>query len=222
MLKARKKITKREIKEDPLVTFYVRTQKFLQKHSKQFNIGLLVVVVIATFIVLDTRSKRAGNKRAESSIVTAEQIYFSRNFDRAITELQAVIQANPGTVSAGRSVFYMANCYYEKGEYADAMQFYQQYLNDYGSIDYFKISSQSGIGACLENEGRFEEAAGAYEEAASMAEKSFTRPFDLQNAARCYAQAGMHEKGRTIYQQILAEYPDVPFSSEVNFQLNAL
>ena len=65
MLKARKKITKREIKEDPLVTFYVRTQKFLQKHSKPFYIGILAVIVIATFIMLDSRSRRTGNIRAE-------------------------------------------------------------------------------------------------------------------------------------------------------------
>ena len=222
MLKARKKITKREIKEDPLVTFYVRTQKFLQKHSKPFYIGILAVIVIATFIMLDSRSRRTGNIRAESRVVTAEQIYFSRDFDRAIPELQAVIQESPGTVSAGRSVFYMANCYYEKGEYADAMRFFQQYLDDYGSIDYFKISSQSGIAACLENEDRFAQAGDAYEKAASMAADYFTRPFDLKNAARCYVQAGIPEKGRSIYQKILKDYPDAPFSSEVKFQLHAL
>ena len=222
MLKARKKITKRDIKEDPLVTFYVRTQKFLQKNSKPFYIGILAVIVIATFIMLDLRSRRTGNIRAESRIVTAEQIYFSRDFDRAIPELQTVIQESPGTIGAGRAVFYLANCYYEKGEYADAMRFFQQYLDDYGNIDYFKISSQSGIADCLENEDRFEEAAAAYEKAAIIGDHSFTRPFNLRDAARCYVEAGNPEKGRSIYQKILKDHPDAPFSSEVDFQLHAL
>jgi len=222
MLKARKKITKREIKEDPLVTAYVRVQKFLQKHGKTINIGLAAVILLGGYIIIDSKNKKDNAMRAEKEIVTAEQIYFSKDYDSAINALIPIADKYKGTPAAGRAIFYIANAHYEKKNYSEAQKYYQQYLNDYGQIDYFKYSSLAGIAACLENEKQYEEAANMYKKAATASVENFCSPFYLSNAARCFVMAGQTEKGRTTYQGILDEYPDVAMKDEIVFHIESL
>lgn len=221
MLKARKKITRKEIKEDPLVTAYVRFQKFMQLHSKKINVALIAVVLISLFLIYDARSRKRINENAESQIVMAEQIFFSKDYDRAIDALTPISQDYRSSNAAGRAVFYIASAHYEKGEYSEAKDYFQQYLDNYGAIDYFKISSQAGIAACLDNEKDYANAAKAYEKAAQMAADNFSRPFHLKNAARCYLLADQKEKARALYQSILDNYPDIEFADEITFHLES-
>lgn len=222
MLKARKKITKKEIKEDPLVTAYVRSQKFMQQHSKKINIALAAVILISVFLMYDARSRKSINANAESQIVMAEQIFFSKDYDRAIDALMPISQEYRSSNAAGRAIFYIASAHYEKGEYSEAKEYFQQYLDNYGQIEYFKISSQAGIAACFDNEKKYAEAAAAYEKAGQMASGHFSQPFHLKNAARCYALANQNEKAKELYQSILEKYPDISFSDEITFHLEAL
>ena len=46
MLRPTRKITKREIKEDPLVTAYVKVQRFLRENSKILNVGFTIVIIV--------------------------------------------------------------------------------------------------------------------------------------------------------------------------------
>ncbi|MFC1569509.1 tol-pal system YbgF family protein [bacterium] len=222
MLKARKKITKREMKEDPLVTAYIRVQKFIQRHSKTINIGLIAIVLLTVFITFDSKNKKDSNKNAESDIVMAEQIYFSKDYDRAINALLPVAEQYRGTVAAGRAVFYIANAYFEQGVYTEARQYFQQYVDDYGQIDYFKSSSYAGIAACYENEMLYAEAAQAYEKAAKTVNDDFSTPFRLKDAARCYILADQFEKGRALYQHLLDKYPDAAIADEVAFLVESM
>jgi len=222
MLKARKKITKREIKEDPLVTAYVRVQKFLNRHSKTINIGLLAVVVLVVIAVFDSKNKKESQLKAEREIIMAEQIYFSKDYERAIEALLPVSENYRGTVAAGRAVYYIANSYYEQNLYEDARRYYQQYVDEYGQIDYFKIASLAGIAACYENEAEYLKAAGEYKKAAQEAGGDYSQPFYMKDAARCYVQAGQLETGQALYQKILDQYPDNAVSDEIAFLLESM
>ncbi|MBN2105097.1 tetratricopeptide repeat protein [bacterium] len=222
MLKARKKITKREIKEDPLVTAYVRVQKFLQNHGKTINIILVAVILLSVYIIFDSKNKKDNARRAEKEIVLAEQIYFSKDYERAINALLAFTEQFKGTPAAGRAVFFIANAYYEKENYSEARQYYQQYVDNYGQIGYFNHSSLAGIAACLENEKQFEKAAVMYEKASKSADDSYSVPFYLKNAARCYVLSDQKEKAKSIYQRLMDAYPDAPISEEVAFLLESL
>ena len=47
MLRPRKKIHRKEIKEDALVTNYFRVRKLVDRYSRQINIGLIALLAIA-------------------------------------------------------------------------------------------------------------------------------------------------------------------------------
>ena len=150
MLRPRKRITKREIKEDTLVTVYVRVQRFIQHHSKQFNIGIFVLLAVAIIGVFMIRSKKKAEVVAAGKLGIAEQFYYASNYPRAIDELTKIADTYSGTNAAGTAVFFVANSYFATGDYNNAEKYYKIYLKDYSNSKLFTVSSLAGIAACLD------------------------------------------------------------------------
>lgn len=222
MLQPRKRMTKREIKEDPLVTAYVKTQKWIQKYQKYLNmalIGILAVLVIGVFM---GRSKKQAEVSAESQIGVIEQYYYYRQFDRAIEGLERIVDSYAGTEAAGRACFFLADSYYKSGDYENAQTYFQNYLDKYGQVDLFSASSLAGIAACMENRQEWLNAALYYERAGVEYQQLPSAPFYLKSAARCYVEAGESEKAKSIYQTILAMAPDTELSGEVEVLVQTL
>ena len=129
MLKPRKRLTKREIKEDPLVTKYIQVKQFWLNHSKEFSIifGVITVVVIVGFLMM--RSKKSAEIKANSKLVIPEMYYHFNNYEQSMPELKTIIDQYPGTHSAGMAVFFLANAYYYQGEYDEAILCYTRAIN---------------------------------------------------------------------------------------------
>lgn len=222
MLRPRKKLSKREIKEDPLVTAYVRVQKFFQRNSKYLNIGGLAVLAVIVIGVLMARSKKAAEEAAAGKLGIAEVYLAVEEFSAAMGELTEVIDTYPGTRSTGRAVFLLANAYFTTDDYAKAEQYFQMYLDDYADDEMFTASALAGVAACKESQGQYGEAAGLYEEAAMKHADIYAAPFYLKDAGRCYVKAGEIEKGKMAYRKILDEYAESSMKQEVEFLLKAL
>ena len=217
MLKPRKRLTRREIKEDPLVTQYVKYQKMLKTYSRHVNIGLIAIAAIVVISVLVSRSKKNAEIHAEGDLVMAEQVYMSRDFERAPAELKKVSDDYPGTEAAGRAVFFRANALFHKGDFESAQIAFQEYVDDYGQIEMFLTSSLAGVAACEETKENYADAAALYHKAAKRNMDAFDAVYHLKSAARCYRMADMKDKAKDLYESILEKYPDSPVLNDVKF-----
>ena len=222
MLRPRKRISKREIKEDALVTFYVRVQKVVKQYSKQLNIGFFALLFVIVISVLMIRSKRNAEMTSSSKLGIAEQFYFSMNYQNAIDELLKIVEVYPGTKSAGMAVFYIANSYFELKEFDNAKTYYQNYLEGYKNNKMITASSLAGVAACLEQQSLFLESAGFYERASKKYAVGFKAPFYLKDAGRCYILAGQNEKGKEMAQFLIDKYPDSNLVNEMKFLVESL
>ena len=222
MLRPRKKLSRREIKEDPLVTTYVRVQKFIQRHSKQLNIVGLIVVAAIVITVFMGRSKRSAETAAAGRLGIAEMYYWAQDYTRAVGELSNIVDTYSGTKSAGTAAFLTANAYYAQDDYANAEKYFRLYLDDYGHKKMFTASSLAGIAACRESQGAFLEAAQLYERAGTKIGNSSRSPFYLKDAGRCYVLAGEIDKGKAVYETIIDKYTDSSIKQEVEFLYESL
>jgi TolA-binding protein len=216
MLQPRKKLSRREIKEDPLVTFYGNVQRWFQSHGRIVNIIAISVVAIAVVSILMARSKRQAEISAEEQLGVTEQYYHFGQYERAIDDLKRIVDTFSGTRAAGKAVFFLANAYFDTQDYANAEKNYRLYVDDYGQIDMFTSSSLAGIAACLENRQDEANAAQFYEKAAKDFPDHFSAPFQLKNAARCYLQVGQIEKARELHRQIRNNYKDTSVAKEID------
>jgi len=222
MLRPRKRITKREIKEDTLVTVYVRVQRFIQNYSKQFNIGIFAIVAIAVIGIFMIRSKKKAELVAAGKLGIAEQFYYASNYARTIDELVKIADTYSGTNAAGSAVFFVANSYFATGDYDSAEKYYKIYLKDYSKSKLFTASSLAGVAACLDSKKRYDDAAKLYENAGEKYRDLFVAPFYLKDAGRCYTLSGNKEKAKEVYKYILKKYPKFTMRQQINFLLNSL
>ena len=217
MLRPRKKITKKEIKEDGLVKTYVAVQKFIRNYSKQVNIAATIIIVIGMVAIFMARSKRKAEFSAAGQLGIAEQFYHAGDYPRAIQEFLPIIETYPGTRSAGDAAFLLANAYFKTGDTENAENYYRLVRAEYRKNPLFYASSIAGLASCLETKNEFEEAAQMYREAGESYPDHFSAPFYLKQAGRCFIHAGQREEGKEMYRRIIDDYPESSVREEVQF-----
>jgi len=221
MLKARKRLTKREIKQDKFVTAYFRSQDYIKQNSKPISYGLFAIVAIIVVSLIFTSQQKQKESEAAVELTRARIEYFAGNFSGAIPILKNMIEMYDGTDSSDEAKFLLANASYQTGNYVDAEKYFNEYLDD-GDDELLKSSALAGVAACLERQENYEGAAKLFEQAANKYEDSFLAPENLLNSARCYSLSGKEDMARKLLQKLLDKYPDSNLKQDVEILLAEL
>jgi len=206
MLKAKKRLTKRQIKQDKFVTFYFKAQDYLAENSRTilYTAGAIVLILVAIFIY--NRKQQEKEQNAVMELTKAKREYFSNNYGTAIPVLQNLTQTYSGTESAEVGLYFLASAYYAQGDYSKAEQTFNQFL-DASDDKILSAAAVSGVAACLEEQGKFAEAAERYREAATEYD-NFMRPEYMYDSARCYVLAGNKDVARQVLNRLIEDYSD--------------
>lgn len=217
MLRAHKKLRKKEIKEDALVTLYFRFQKWYAKYNRQIQIGLGIVAALCVIAVLMARSKREAEAKASGKIGIAETYYLMGDYSRVIQEMQPIVKTYSGTRSAGIAAYYLASAYYAQNQYSEAEKYFRMVVDHYAHIPIFSASSLAGLAEIAESRGDFATAAKFYERAARKYSTIFTALFYLKEAVRCYLQIQNTEKAKMLANELIKKYPENPVMQEIQW-----
>ncbi len=210
MLTPRKRITKKELKEDKLITYSVKAREWIEENQKYVLIGAaaIVIAVAATLFISNSREKATAASSAQ--LASAVQVYDSRDYATAISLLTDVANSYKGTKSGKIARFYLAQALYSTGEYAAAQEDYRKFASGFTSDEYLKIAAMFGEAACLEQQDQFAQAAAKFEGIGKKYPESPKAAQAYLRAARCYQQAGNDDKAKTLFQLIIDEFPDAP------------
>ena len=205
MLKPRKRLTKRQIKEDKFVTFTLKAQDYLVENSRKIlsAAGVVVALIVAVFIYSQKQATKEEN--AVVDLKKAKINYFAKNYDSAINILKNQVDNFGGTKSSKEGTFFLASAYYETRNYVQAENYFRQFLKS-GDDPILKVSAMAGVAACLEERKNYNEAAKMYREAAEKYSNSFSAPQNLYDAARCYVLAEQKDKAREVLNKLIADY----------------
>jgi TolA-binding protein len=205
MLKAQKRLTKKQIKEDKFVTLYFQVQDYLSQNSRSIlsGAGIIVIIIVAVFIFMQKQQK--SEQAAAVELTKARVEYRARNYDGATTLLQNLIQTHGGTDSASEGTFYLGNISFIKKDY-DAAEAHYRSCTGKLSDDVLESSALAGIAASQEQRGDFLGAAKTYRRAAQDYADGFLAPLNLYNAARCFILAQDQTTARTLLEELLQEY----------------
>jgi TolA-binding protein len=222
MLKPRKKLTKKQLKEDKLITYYYKAIDYINQNAKLVSGVVIGVIAVVTLSILIVRSKHTAEAKASFELSKARIQMSSNNTAMAMDILQSLTKNYSGTASAGRGIFYLANVYYGQKNYDDALKNYQKYIDDYDDDLLLSSSSYSGIGACYEQKQEYVKAAKSYNEGARKYPKNFEAPQQLMDAARCYRLSNNKVEAIKIYNKIITDYSESKYKREAEFFLNKL
>src|ERR1700741_273972 len=75
MLSPKKKISKKEIKHDPLISAYDQTTSFYYEHKKIISYALTSLIILVVGFVVYTNNRRANNEKASTELGKVFPLY---------------------------------------------------------------------------------------------------------------------------------------------------
>ena len=222
MIKARKRITKQELKEDKLVTYTFKVNAYIRENARKIStiiLGSIAVILIISFI---HSSQESSEMQAMSEVGIAQNLYQVGDYANARITFDGIINEYDGTDGAGMSVYFAGDCCFKLGEFAAARNYFQQYLDDYKNNDILTASAISGIAACLEEDGNYLQAAEQYKQAFDKFSESFNAPKYLIDMGRCYELAGMKNEAEITYKRVIEDYSSSIYVREATLAIDLL
>jgi tetratricopeptide (TPR) repeat protein len=196
------KLTKRQIKEDPLVTAAFRGTQIWEQHGTRIllGVGALVLVVLLVFFI--ARTRKQAEERASADLFRAEMSVGQNDYATATQMLREIVDAAPGTRAARDAMLYLGDTYMGQGKPAEAVNWYRRALAKAGRDPDAKEAGVHGLAAALEDRGDFAQAAASYEELVKLGTNDNQRGRAMLAQARCLAKAGQSQKAIAVYQAI--------------------
>jgi tetratricopeptide (TPR) repeat protein len=221
MLRPKKKISKRDLKEDALVSTYVKLTSFYETNKRAISIGLTALVVAVFAVVIFLKNRSDNNEKAITALGAIFETYDAGQFQKSvdgipeknIQGLKSIVDNYGGSATGDLARFYLANAYTQLGRYDEALKEFEDYSPP-GEL--LSVSRLSGIGSCYEAKSMFKEAAAFFEKAATQYPKDVSAAENLNNSARDYGQAGDREKAIDLYKRIKKNYPTTAFARDAD------
>lgn len=218
---ARKKFSKKQIKEDKLVTSYYNALNFFQANQSKILIGVGIVAVLIVAVILFSNKRSSNNVTAAGLMAKVIPLYEASNYKDAIDGQKAAnivglkkIVDDYGSTETGESAkIYLANSYVMIGNDQAAFDAYDSYS---GSNQLFKSTALAGKAGCLEAKNEFEKAVDLYKDAAKISKYNPSNPEYLLKAAISLIKVGKKEEAKSLLDSIKKDYKTSPVLYELD------
>lgn len=211
MLQKKKKLSKKEIKEDKLLNLYNSTIEFFEEYKSKILLygGVLVVVAAAVYFYINQKAE--SNEKAGIELSRIMALYDQGSYLEAIEGkqgtniigLKKLVDEYSGTENGETAKIYLANSFSFLGNYDEAIKYYEDYS---GSVDYFEAASLAGQAGYFANKEEFEKAANLYLKASKISKINSQNPDYLLNGGICFLKAGEKEEAKILFDSIKEDY----------------
>jgi len=205
--KPRGHLTKKELKQDKLVDFAYKAERFYLQNQRLvlgIAVGILIVVLAVVFIRKTTRSSRMEESY---QLMMAKIAYSGGRADEAADAFRKIVSSLGGNAAA-QAKFYLGRIAYDKENYSQAAEEFQSYLKDHTGDDEMDAAVMSGLAASYEALDRQTEAAQLYVEISDKYPKSAYSPQALLEAGRVYHKLNQNDKAVNVYRAVTEKYPE--------------
>jgi TolA-binding protein len=226
VLTPKKKLAKKEIKQDTLLTTLAKTEGFYYDNRKYVNYALTGLVIIVVAVVIFVNNRRSNNEKANTELSRVISVIDAAPADtsalrsaidgrpeQGIMGLRAIVENYGGTSSGDLARYYLAGAYYRLGDYSDALENYRKFSGGDRMLD---AGGRAGAAASCEAMKQYGEAAKLYEEAAKTNPDGIAAPEYIDSAARCYAAAGQKDEAVRILKKLKEDYPKSSYARDAD------
>ncbi len=221
MLTAKKKISKKQIKEDKLVTSYYKFQELFVKYQAKILIGVGALAVIVVAVILYMNKLSSDNQTASSLLSKVVPLYEAGNYKDAINGqkagnikgLKEIVDSYGGSEPGNLAKIYLANAYSVIGSNDAAYEAYNDYS---GSNELLKATALAGMAGVIESKKEYEKAADLFKDAAMVNKTNPANAEYLLKAGIAYLKAGNKEDAKTMFETIQKDYKNLASYYEID------
>jgi len=225
MLVKKKKFSKKEIKQDQLVTTYYKFMAFYEQYKRNMFIVLGAAALIIVVVVLFKYSRKSSSTVASFQLSQVMKIYEAGAYQEAIdgrpaakiVGLKKIVDEYGSTDFGEAAKIYLGNSYYFLKKFDLALQ---QYENFSGSASHLKAAAYAGQASCYEAKNDAEKAAELYLKASKVSSANVLTPQYLMNAGINYLAVGKTEDAKDIFETVKRDYSKSAYSREIERYLS--
>jgi TolA-binding protein len=212
MLIKKKKVAKKELKQDKFVEFYYKMQDYIRENQKQVFIYIGSFIGVILLVIFYSNYRSSQNEEAGRLLSKIMDIYDAGSYLEAIEGkqgsprikgLKEIVNEFGNTENGETAKIYLANAYAFLGQYEKAIEIFKDYD---GSIDIFKATALAGQASYYSVKKDFEKAAKLYKQAAYVSKLNPNRPDYILQAGINFLKAKKNDEARNLFQIIKDEY----------------
>ena len=218
MLRSHKKLTKKEMKKDPLIIFTARIIDYLRKEWIKILsvvIGLIVIVSLSLFIV-------RGKNSAEINAFDIAMNAINNNEPEAMDLLDKFVNKYGGSKRVENALIQLGNYYFTQKDYDSAESYYNEYIKKFSDNPIYGFNAYNGLGGVFEEKGDFSKAGKIYEDFISKYNYSVFMPIMYLNAGKAFYLAGDKDSALRNFNKIKENYGDSKEQQEAIFYIKLL
>ena len=221
MLKKKKRLVKRAIKEDKLLTSFNNAIAFIDEYRSKIMLYGGFILVAAFLIIFFVNRNIQLNQKAGLELSRMMTVYNNGSYFEAINGkpgtnlvgLKKIVEDYGGTEHGETAKIFLANSYSFLGKYEKAYKCFKDYD---GSIDIYKAASLAGQGDYYASKKDYAKAADYFEKAAHVSELDALNPEYLLKAGINYLFAGNKTKAKEVFNNIKSDYKTSTVSNQVD------
>jgi tetratricopeptide (TPR) repeat protein len=227
MLTKKKKLSRKEIKEDKLVSTYYKTYGYFEENKSRLLTvaGVLIAVVALVYFYINNRIE--NNRIAGVQLSRVMDIYDQGSYLEAIegreganiVGLKEIVEEYGSTENGELAKIYLANSYNFLGRNDEALEYYEDYS---GSNETFRATAFAGQAGIYAYRQEYQKAADLYLKASRVSESNPLNPEYMLNAGINYLDAGDHAEARELFDRIKDDYPTSSAFREVDRYLSQI
>lgn len=200
---SRKRIKKKHIKEDQLITVAVQASQFIQRYYTQVIAGVVVLVLGVAVILFTANSRRNSARQCDRDFSRAMSQYNARDLETAATSFAEVAEQYGGHRSAVLSYFFLGKSRLAQARHDEAKSAFDEYLRKAGADAPLRSAATIGVAMCYEGLHNFTAAAELLEQLSQTLDPEDPRYYDIVfQAGTDYEKAGTRTKAMEMYQEV--------------------
>ncbi len=211
---SRKRISKKELKEDAFVSGAFEASHYVQEHLGKIIGGIIGVLVLVGLSWMYVNFRAEARADAAVAMFKAEGLYLNRQYALAAADFENIADDYSGTDQGRKAVYFAADSYYNSGDYDRAMELFNRFSDDSDSDEPLMVNVLIGIGACHEQFEEYSQAIDYYSRALESAQFDFQKIEALSCLSRAYRLTGQDEEAIVTLSRIIDNYPDNQRSGE--------
>jgi predicted negative regulator of RcsB-dependent stress response len=222
MAREQKRLKKKELREDPLMTAITNAQVWLAEHGKKLAVGIVVVAAVVIAVNMLSNMRMEADMESRGAFADVQLEISQTNPEDVIPLLLRVADDYAGTSGGAEALFTAAEMALNEREPARAEELFTRFISEYKDEYMLSAGAQGGLATAIEDQGRFEEAADQYLILANNEDATHYRFFALFNAGSCYASGHDYDKAREMYNLVLDEEDYSDFKTRAELELARL
>ena len=152
MLNPRKKMTKKEIKEDKFVEVALSAKAYVEENYKLVSIIVASVFGIILLLMVWNYYQKTISDESSALLGQAQLEYQNLNYSKAKEFITRLMDEYSSTDACDQGIFLYANLLYQEKNYAEAKDLFKEFIDSYSGSDILAASGLAGYAACLEQE----------------------------------------------------------------------